>query len=144
MERKSIFTKVLQVGLVVRNLDEAVKKYEQCGIGPWEIVEYGPFNLDNLTVRGQRVDFSMRAAFSKIGDVGWELLEPLDDKSNYAEFLRDHGEGLHHIAFQVNDFKETITLFETKGVGALQSGQGFAYLDTANLLSCIAEIYDKP
>lgn len=144
MEMKPVFKKVLQVGLVVSNVDEAVKKYEQFGIGPWKIREYGPSNISNLTVRGERVDFSLRAAFAKIGEVEMELIEPLDDKSIYAQFLKQHGEGLHHLAMDIDGFEKTITLFESKGVGVLQSGTGFAYLDSEKELSFIAELYDRP
>jgi len=57
----------------------------------------------------------MRVAFAKIGDVEWELIQPLDDKSIYAEFLEKHGEGLHHVAFDVENFHETLTFCRAEG-----------------------------
>lgn len=145
MEMKPVFKKVLQVGLVVRNLEQSIKNYEQCGIGPWTVRELGPSNMKDLTVHGERVDFSMRVGQSRIGEVNWELIEPLDDKSAYAEFLRDRGEGVHHIAFETTEgFTETKEFFKGKGVGLLQDGKAnieFAYIDSEGLLSTIAEIY---
>lgn len=142
---KPVFKKVLQVGLVVRNLEEAIKNYELFGIGPWTVRELGPSNMKDLTVRGERVDFSMRVGLSNIGEVNWELIEPLDERSAYAEFLRERGEGLHHIAFETTEgFNETKAFFKGKGVGILQDGTAtidFAYIDSEGLLSCIAEIY---
>ncbi len=148
MEGKPTFRKVLQVGVVVRDLDRSVRQYEGLGIGPWEVFTLGPSNMRDLRVRGQRVDFSMRVAFAKIGDFQWELIQPLDERSIYFEFLREHGEGLHHVAFHVDDFGRAVEFFRDKGVGVLQSGEapglGFAYLDTKERLSFVAEIYNLP
>ena len=144
MEMKPILKKVLQVGIVVKNLEEAIEKYNQCGIGPWKILDCGPSNISNLTIRGQQIDYSFRIALTKIGDFNWELIEPLDEKSIYADFLKQHGEGVHHIAFDVDGYNETLTFFESKGIGVQQGGKGFAYLDSEKLLSCVVEIYDRP
>lgn len=148
MEMKPVFKKVLQVGVVVRDLDRAMKQYERLGIGPWQAFTLDPSNMRELKVRHQRVDFSMRVAFARIGDFQWELIQPLDERSIYSEFLKEHGEGLHHVAFHVDDFGRTVEFFRENGVGLLQSGQapglGFAYLDTTEKLSFIAEIYDMP
>lgn len=156
MEMEPVFKKVMQIGLVVKSVAEGVKKYQECGIGPWEIKELGPDKLGNLTVRGERLDFALLAAVAMIGDTQIELIEPLDDKSIYSEFLQQHGEGLHHLAMDIDGFQKTISFFENKGVGVLQSGTmlqagtvlqagaGFAYLDSEKQLSFIAEIYDRP
>lgn len=52
-----------------------------------------------MTVRGQRIEHAMRTAHARIGDIDWELIEPLDDRSICAEHLRSRGEGVHHILF---------------------------------------------
>lgn len=148
MEVKPVFKKVLQVGVVVRDLDRAMRHYEKLGIGPWQVFTLDPSNMRELKVRDERVDFSMRVAFAKVGDFQWELIQPLDERSIYSEFLGKRGEGLHHVAFHVDDFDRTVEFFRENGVGVLQSGEapglGFAYLDTTEKLSFIAEIYNLP
>jgi hypothetical protein len=43
---KSVFKNILQVGIVVRDLDDAVRKYEETwGIGPWRIFTYDKSNM---------------------------------------------------------------------------------------------------
>ena len=91
----------------------------------------------------------MKVALTNVGHMQLELIEPLDDDNIYAEFLREYGEGLHHIACAVDDFDETISVLKGKDVGVLQEGEtlggmGFAYLDTQDAMSCITEIYKFP
>ncbi len=148
MTDKPLFKKILQVGLVVRDLDDSMKKYlEISGIGPWDVYTFDGTNIENITVRGERKDFAIRVGLANIGGVQWELIEPLDDDSIYAEFLKEHGEGLHHLALEVDNYKKTISHLSNHGVEVLQEGRakggfGFAYLDTTETLSCITEIYD--
>jgi 4-hydroxyphenylpyruvate dioxygenase-like putative hemolysin len=47
-------------------------------------------------------------ASNMIGRVQWELIEPLDDKSVYARFLAEKGEGVHHIALAPSSFDQAI------------------------------------
>ncbi len=150
MAEKPVFKKLMQIGLVVKDLDASMKKYwEVSGIGPWSVYSYDGDSLKNLTVRGERKNFAIRVGLAMVGDVQWELIEPLDDISIYAEFLKEHGEGLHHVAMEVDNFKQVISYFQGQGVDVMQQGSGddgfdFAYLDTNGPLSCITEIYDVP
>ncbi len=149
MAEKKIFKDVLQVGIVVKDLDAAIKKYEEFGIGPWERLTLDASNTREMTVRNELRDYAMKLAFTYIGSLHWELIEPLDDRSIYSEFLKKHGEGIHHVAFDVEDYQETLTFCRGKGIDMLQGGVaagdfGFAYLDTEGALGCVAEIYNRP
>ncbi|HEX8200189.1 MAG TPA: methylmalonyl-CoA epimerase, partial [Isosphaeraceae bacterium] len=57
----------------------------------------------------------VRVGFFKIGDVRLELLEPADPTSTVAAFLEKKGEGLHHVAYTVDDI--TARIAELKGAG---------------------------
>ena len=63
-------------------------------------------------VEGQRV----KAAMLRIGDVEFELLEPLDKESNVAKFLEKRGEGIHHVALHVTNIEEHLEELRAKGV----------------------------
>jgi len=146
---KPIFKNVLQVAVVVRDLDEAVKKYaDEYGIGPWKIYEFDPKTVENMIIREKREDYAMRIALCNIGNVQWELIEPKDEKSIYAEFLRTCGEGLHHVAFAVDNYEEAMKFFRAKGHKILQGGTWYGltytYLTTEENLKFIAEIYNMP
>lgn len=149
MNMKPVFNKILQVGIVVKDVEKAVRTYaDSFGIGPWQIYTMDKNSMHDTKLHGKKADFSMKVAFTDLGGVQLELIEPLDE-SIYTEFLREHGEGLHHIACAVDDFDETTALLEGKGAnvmleGTTSAGMGYAYLDTREALSCITEIYKIP
>lgn len=149
MTQQPVFKKILQVGIVVRNVEKAVRTYtDGFGIGPWQFYTMDKTNMHDTKLYGKQAEFSMKVAFADLGGVQLELIEPLDE-SIYTEFLREHGEGLHHIACAVDDFDETTVACKAQGAdvileGMTRAGMGYAYIDTREALSCITEIYRIP
>jgi len=146
MQKDPLFKGVYQVGLVVKDCMSLVKKYyHDYGIGPWVIYDMTPDTMKDMVVRGKPVEYAMRAACAQIGPVMIELIEPLDDKSIYSEFLNEHGDGIHHILFETEDYDKSVEFFKKKGHGILMGGtnQGlkFAYFDTTKDLGLITEIF---
>jgi methylmalonyl-CoA/ethylmalonyl-CoA epimerase len=149
MAEKPIFKGIEHIAVVVKDLDEAMKRYwDEYGIGPWNIYTFDPSTVSDMIIRNERVDHAFRLAETKIGDVGFELIEPLDDTCVYAEFLKQHGEGLHHVGFAVDSCDEAMAFFRGKGIGVLHGGtwhgQTYTYLESEDTLSIIAELEDKP
>ena len=58
----------------------------------------------------------VRIGFFRVGDVRIELLEPTDPSSTVARFLEKRGEGLHHLAFTVEDIHARIAELKESGV----------------------------
>lgn len=144
-----LFTDTKQICIVVRDLEASMRRYvEDYGIGPWEIYDFNPDTVQNLEKDGEPAKIAFRLAVTMVGSVQWELIQPLDDASIYAEFLAEKGEGLHHVAVGVADYAQTVDAVQAKGRRVLQSGsyQGatFAYLSTDEDLGVITEIYDWP
>jgi hypothetical protein len=149
MSRKPALRRIVQVAVAVRNVDAAVRKYpDEYGIEPWTIYEFNPDTVKNMIIRGEPQTYSMKIALANLGGVELELIEPLDEKSIYAEFLREHGEGLHHLAFDVENYDDTMEFFFSRGHKILQGGRSngetYTYLDTRNDLVFITEIYKRP
>lgn len=149
MRDEPVFTKVLQVAVVVKDIAASVRRYaDEYGIGPWEIYELNPDTVENMTIHGQPQKYAMKIALASIGEVEIELIEPLCDKSIYAEFLREHGEGIHHLACDVKDYDGTKAFFKKKGNQILQegtwNGETFTYFDNKQDLGLITEIYKRP
>jgi len=121
---------------------------DEYGIGPWGIYEMNPDTVEEMVIRGKPEKYAFRAAVAQLGDVMIELIEPLDDRSIYAEFLREHGEGIHHVLFDVEDFDGTVRFFQDKGLGVLQGGNNkglkYAYFDTVRDLGLLTEIISVP
>jgi len=143
--REPVFTETLQIAIVVRDLDAALKTYaDEYGIGPWEIYAFGPDNVGELHPPG----CAWRLAVTMVGSVQWELIEPLDDWSIYADFLAEKGEGVHHVAVGGKPHGDTLEAMTARGRRVLQGGkyQGatFTYLSTDEDLRVITEIFDWP
>jgi len=71
----------------------------------------GEFEVSRTEVPSQKV----KIAILRAGGVSLELLEPSSDDSSVAKFLRQKGEGLHHIAFAVDDIEASMKELTAKG-----------------------------
>ncbi len=91
------------IGIAVRSIDAQRAFYEGTLGGVFEGVEDVP-------------DQKVRVGFFRINDVRLELLEPTDPTSTIATFLEKRGEGLHHVAFTVEDIKARIAELKASGL----------------------------
>lgn len=135
------------IGVIVRDLDNAMKHYESLGIGPFE--EFPSSEMDGLTDKtmyGKRIDFKIRAAMCKMGDLELELIQPVKDAALMEDFLKSRGEGIHHIAFLVDNLEEETAKLTGKGYKIVFSvkrpgGGGGVYLDTGKVGGVILEFF---
>jgi methylmalonyl-CoA/ethylmalonyl-CoA epimerase len=131
---------VLQICVVVKDLQKTMERYWNiCGIGPWQIYTFGPPDLTNTTVRGKQESYSLKIAATMIGDLMWELVQPLSGPSTFKEFLEEKGEGLHHVQVVVDDFDKAVATLGSVMDGTLH-GVRLAYLDTEKDLGAIFEV----
>jgi len=136
-----------QVGVVVKSIDETIKYYEKVfGFGPWETryVDY-----PNATYYGEIAGYRGKRAFFYLGPIQIELIELIDGKTIHEAFLKEKGEGVHHIAIEVNNLEESERSAEKAGLKVIQSftrpdGSGFAYLDTDRTGGLIFELIQRP
>jgi catechol 2,3-dioxygenase-like lactoylglutathione lyase family enzyme len=134
-----------QVGIVVSDLEKSLKKFHEVfGIGPWDVYKYAPPEMTDTTFRGKPSEWSILAAFTWVGNVQLELIQPLKGPNIYYEHLEKKGEGLHHIKEYVTDCKEVVEDFKKKGIAVIQSGKfgfgEFYYFDTEPFLGISFEI----
>ena len=66
----------------------------------------------------------VRLTYLDAGGVFIQLVEPLDDESPIAVHLAEHGEGLHHIAFAVEDVAGTAAELADPGAPDVTLGSG--------------------
>ena len=91
------------IGILVSNLDEATRLYQDC-FG----AEIG--KIETLPERG------VKAAILSLGQgTNLELLEPLPG-SNMAKIMEKRGEGLHHMTFEVDDVDKEISRLAERGM----------------------------
>jgi catechol 2,3-dioxygenase-like lactoylglutathione lyase family enzyme len=137
----------VQIGIIVRSIEEALPRYEKLfGEREWLIVENGPSNMHGLHIRGVPAAYSMRLALA--GESPQiELIQPLGEPSIIDEWLERRGEGLHHLGYLVDSVDETIAAMEQRGYACIQHGYGFnadgsgafAYFDTESELGYLLE-----
>jgi catechol 2,3-dioxygenase-like lactoylglutathione lyase family enzyme len=74
--------------------------------------------------------------------VGFELLEPLDGPSPWKDFIDKHGEGVHHIGFNVADATEARVFLESQGGKWTQAASPTsAYIDMEPKLPITFEVF---
>ena len=95
--------RITEVGVVVADLEQASQLLEHL------------FDADvGETVTVER--YTMHYRMCRVGKVDFELMAPTGDTGVIADFLAKSGEGLHHIAFAVDDIKDTMGTLTKKGV----------------------------
>ena len=91
------------IGIAVTNLEESIAYYENVlGLKCYAIEE----------VAEQKV----KTAFFWVGQTKIELLEPTDAESPVAKFIEKKGEGVHHLAFAVDNLPAALTEMEEKSI----------------------------
>lgn len=148
-----VFNEIVQVGIVVENMDAAIKGMKQV------------FDLDpdatsdnyykNTWYRGEIITAPAKAAFYNFFNVQLEFLQPIDDDpSIWQDYLKEgphHGHALHHLRFNVEDNDVASALMERAGVAKYMEGQSlvdptarFTYYDAVPLVGFIIEAVTKP
>jgi methylmalonyl-CoA/ethylmalonyl-CoA epimerase len=142
--------RLAHIAVVVRDVDAAVRKYaDNWGIGPWNIYTINGSQRD-MIVNDEPRECSFRMAFCNVGGTSWELVQPLDDLSTFAQHLREHGEGVHHIGFDTTDAQEFMDKAQelsphhvrALGAGTWDGKQGwlrYTLMDTTSQFGVIVE-----
>lgn len=95
--------KINHIGIAVKSLEASL-----------------PFYRDTLgmTFEGDEVvaEQKVKVAFLAVGESRIELLEPTADDSPVAKFLEKNGEGVHHIAYEVEDLIAALAGLQQDGV----------------------------
>lgn len=99
------------VALVVRDLATTIERFR-------EVLGAEYFFTKETKGAGYKVAYLM------VGESSITAIEPTDPEGPHAAFLRDHGEGVHHIALDVEDLAQAVETLETKGIAVEGKKQG--------------------
>ncbi len=115
------------VSVVVRDMAKAMKFYEALGIGPFPplLGPQGKVSLVNKTLHGNPAawELDLRHAEGGVGDLTFELIQPLEGDTPVKDFLEKKGEGIQHIGFFVDDMEQETAKMAEKGFKITQSGE---------------------
>ena len=135
-----------QIGIVVKNIDKTVKYYQDVfGFGSFEIRQVA---YPTATFHGETAGYRGKRAFFYLGPIQIELIELVDGKTIHEDFLKEKGEGIHHIAFRVPSLEEAKRKAGKAGLKVTQTfsrpdGSGFAYVDSDRVGGVIFELIQR-
>ena len=66
-------------------------------------------------------DQAVRAALVRVGGSQIEFIQPTDPSGGVARFIERRGEGVHHIAFEVDDLQASLDALDAHGVRLIDS-----------------------
>ena len=127
------------LGIAVKSLEEAIPYYEN-------ILGLKCYSIEEVA------DQKVKTAFFKVGQTKIELLEPTSEDSTIAKFIEKRGEGIHHMAFAIEDgVANALAEVEAKGVRLIDKaprkgaeGLNIAFLHTKSTCSVLTELCENP
>jgi len=139
---------VVQIGLIVRDVEATAQAYaELLGVGVPQWFLTGPEEEAHTRYRGTSTEARAKLAFFRLGNLQLELIEPVGGPSTWREFLEAHGEGVHHIAFQVEDMQDQVAALAAEGMPLVQRGDytggRYAYIESSEQLKGILELLEN-
>lgn len=144
-------TKVEQLAFVVKDIEAAADAYcTLLGVEKPLLLPSGPAEVTQIEYLGQPTEGKAKMMFIKTPLIEIELIEPAaDSPSTWNQHLEEHGEGIHHISFVVQNMEEKIRLLEEMGYPVIQKGNfwngkgKYAYMDTTSDYKVIIELLEK-
>lgn len=121
---KKTFRNPIQIGLIVDDLEGTMEVLEKTfGIGPFRIVDFPPPGEDVvMKYKGEDAAFTAKFCFFDLGNIEFEIIQPLTGKTVWRDFLDTHGPGLHHIKFSVPEHGPSRSYLESQGFEIEQMG----------------------
>ena len=157
--------RINQIGFVVDDAEGMSKRWEELfGIGPWRTTMISiprvPFDPSKPITPSKAVlhgipmismDLHLKIIIAYCGDMQIELIEPLTGPGTHWDFLKKHGNGVHHLSFgPVDDHDQCVTALQQQGIaidmtGPSGRGSRFSYMATQKDLGTIYElVYVRP
>ena len=149
MKNQGIGSNVIcQVGLIVRDIERSTKAYSRVfGVPEPESIVTDGQEVAHTRYRGEPTDAQAKLAFFRMGQVTLELIEPIGGPSTWQEFLDERGEGVHHIAFFVEDTDRVVAFLEQNDIAVVQQGDytggRYTYVDSVSELGVILELLEN-
>lgn len=129
--------KISHIGIAVKSLEEQIPYYRDL---------LGLKLIGTETVEDQRI----KAAFFEVGDTRIELLEATDEESPIAKFIAKKGQGIHHIAYLVDNCQLAIDKMDGAGLRLIDKeprigagGHKIAFLHPKSTYGILTELTEE-
>lgn len=130
-------THIEHIGIAVKNLQDSIKYYEN-------VLGLKCYNIEEVA------DQKVRTAFFKVGQTKIELLESTEPDGPIGKFIEKKGEGIHHLAFHVNNLKDALSEAEKNDIRLIDAsprkgaeGLDIAFLHPKSTNGVLTELCEK-
>jgi methylmalonyl-CoA/ethylmalonyl-CoA epimerase len=130
-------SKIEHIGIAVESLENAIPYYET-------LLGSKCYAIEEVT------DQKVKTAFFKVGETKIELLESTDPEGPIGKFLEKKGQGIHHIAFAVEDVNESLKEVESSGIKLIDKqsrkgaeGLNIGFLHPKSTFGVLTELCSK-
>jgi catechol 2,3-dioxygenase-like lactoylglutathione lyase family enzyme len=139
---------VTQVGIIVQDIEAKTRAWaEVLGLPAPEIMITDTYEQAQTEYNGRPSDARAKLAFFNLGQVELELIEPVGRPSTWQDQLDEHGDSLHHLAFEIQGMSDKVAYLEAKGLSLVQRGEypggRYAYVDGNAQLGAILELLEN-
>jgi methylmalonyl-CoA/ethylmalonyl-CoA epimerase len=139
---------VTQIGIIVRDIEVKARAWSNIlGLPMPDIVITDTLENAQTEYDGAPTTARAKLAFFHMGGLDVELIEPIGEPSTWKDQLKQHGDSLHHIAFEIKGMKEKVGYLNSQGVPLVQRGEytggRYAYLDGVAQLGTILELLEN-
>jgi methylmalonyl-CoA/ethylmalonyl-CoA epimerase len=125
------------LGIAVENLEESITYYE-------DVLGLTCYSVEEVA------DQKVKTAFFLVGNTKIELLESTSPDGPIGKFIAKKGQGIHHIAFAVDDANKALKLAEERGVTLIDKesrkgaeGLNIGFLHPKSTLGVLTELCSK-
>ena len=129
-------TKLNHIAIVVHDIDEALKVYNETLGLPLQKVNEEPAE-------------AVKVAYMPTATGEVELIQPITDDSGVAKFLAKKGEGLHHVCLEVDNIDESVSQLAAAGLEVLgqvrtnKRGDKYIFIHPKSSHGVLLELYEK-
>jgi methylmalonyl-CoA/ethylmalonyl-CoA epimerase len=102
----NMMKKIEHLGIAVRDIDASNEVFSK-------LLGEPHYKIEEVESEG------VKTSFFKVGDNKIELLEATNENSPIAKFIERKGEGIHHVAFEVDDIYKEIKRLKKEGFRVL-------------------------
>jgi methylmalonyl-CoA/ethylmalonyl-CoA epimerase len=103
--------KLDHIGIAVQDLELSIQTFEK-------LLGSSCYKIEEVPHQG------VTTAFFNIGDCKLELISPSTADSSLRRFIKNRGEGLHHLAFEVEEIEKEVLNLENQGFHKIGSEPG--------------------
>ena len=129
---KLILPEPTHIGYLTRDIERTMEHFQKYfGLESFKKMVPDYFNR---RYHGKPGNFKAQLAFARVGNIVYELIQVLEGKTIYEDFMNEHGEGIHHLGYEISDLAKWTQAYKNVGIEPVMSGERkglkWAYFDT--------------